>query len=165
MPRTDRARSPHTKKAPKLSRLQKPADMSLEVELRRQFGREQKFRLKNLGDHPALSDFQVSNPASGNAYRVTGRELASPKAERTTDESSSLAQPAADPWTGLLQAGMALAQQWTSASSASPTADGLVRRDERTGETYLRLPVPSPEVVQQALQVVGALLQSFQSKR
>ena len=50
--------------------------MSLEewqVELRRQFGREQNFRLRNLGDHPALSDFQVTNPATGNTYRVTVR--------------------------------------------------------------------------------------------
>ncbi len=64
---------------PKLSRLQKPAGMSLEewqTELRRQFGREQKFRLRNLGDHPALSDFQVTNPQSRNTYRVTIRGLA-----------------------------------------------------------------------------------------
>jgi SNF2 family DNA or RNA helicase len=78
MPRMDRARSTRPTKAPKLSRLQKPANMSLEdwqVELRRQFGREQKFRLKNLGDHPALSEFQVVNPESGNTYRVTIRGL------------------------------------------------------------------------------------------
>src|SRR5262245_29892405 len=78
MSRTDRARPTTIKKA-KLSRLQKPNGMSLEewqVELRRQFGREQQLRLKNLGDHPALSEFQVSNPASGNSYRVTVRGLA-----------------------------------------------------------------------------------------
>jgi hypothetical protein len=96
--------------------------------------------------------------------KEAGRELAPPKADRMADGPSALAQPAADPWTGLLQAGMALAQQMVDASKAGPTADGLVRRDERTGETYLRLPVPSPEAVHQALQVFGALLQSFRPK-
>ena len=63
----------------------------------------------------------------------------------------------------MLQAGMALVSQMANASSAAPTTDGLVRRDDRTGETYLRLPVPSPDVVQQALQMVGTLLQSLRS--
>jgi hypothetical protein len=93
------------------------------------------------------------------------RELAPAKADRKTDEAAALAVPAADPWTGLVQAGMALVQQLADASKTGPSAGGLVRRDERTGEPYLRLPVPPPEVVQQALQVVGALLESFQPKR
>jgi hypothetical protein len=37
----------------------------------------------------------------------------------------------------------------------------LVKRDEQTGETYLKLPVPAPEVLDQALRAVGALLQSL----
>ncbi|HEX3149054.1 MAG TPA: DEAD/DEAH box helicase [Gemmataceae bacterium] len=96
------------------------------------------------------------------------RELAPAKVdkgERKSDETSALARPAADPWSGLLQAGMALAQQFSESSKTGPTADGLVRRDERTGETYLRLPVPSPEMVQQALQMVSGLLQSLQKPR
>src|SRR6266540_2269783 len=59
-----------------LSRLHKPADMSLEAwqrELRRQFGREQPFTLKNAGAEPVFSDFHVSNPRSGSAYRVAIR--------------------------------------------------------------------------------------------
>jgi superfamily II DNA or RNA helicase len=63
-------------KRPKLSRLAKPEGMSLEdwqVELRRQFGREQKFRIVNVGDHAIFSDFEVTNPASGNTYRVRVR--------------------------------------------------------------------------------------------
>ena len=62
--------------APKLSRLHKPDDMTLEawqIALRRQFGREQKFKLKNLGDEPFFSDFQVTNPQSKNTYRVAIR--------------------------------------------------------------------------------------------
>jgi hypothetical protein len=34
-------------------------------------------------------------------------------------------------------------------------------RDERTGETYLKVPVPKPEVLDQALRAVGALLESL----
>src|ERR1051325_8354210 len=60
----------------RLSPLRKPEDMSLEewqILLRREFGREQKFRVKNLGDHPAFSDFLVNNPQSNSSYRVTIR--------------------------------------------------------------------------------------------
>ena len=49
----------------KLSRLRKPEDMSLEawqVALRREFGREQRFRLKNVGNEPIFSEFEVTNP-------------------------------------------------------------------------------------------------------
>ena len=66
------------RKPPKLSRLNKPEGMSLEdwqVELRRQFGREQKYRLKNVGDQPVFSEFEVVNPQSRNAYRVRIRGL------------------------------------------------------------------------------------------
>jgi superfamily II DNA or RNA helicase len=64
------------KKPAKLSRLHKPEGMSLEdwqVELRRQFGREQKFFLKNVGGRPVFSEFEVTNPQSNNTYRVTVR--------------------------------------------------------------------------------------------
>src|SRR6516165_1715503 len=61
------------KKPAKLSRLHKPEGMSLEdwqIELRRQFGREQKYRLENVGDHSFFSIFHVANPQSQNTYRV-----------------------------------------------------------------------------------------------
>jgi superfamily II DNA or RNA helicase len=60
----------------KLSRQHKPADMSLEqwqTELRRQFGREQKFQLQNTGGAPVFSEFQVLNPESRGTYRVVIR--------------------------------------------------------------------------------------------
>src|SRR5438132_9309606 len=64
------------RKAAKLSRLHKPEGMSLEdwqVELRRQFGRDQSFSLKNLGEHPFFSEFEVTNPQNNNRYRVSIR--------------------------------------------------------------------------------------------
>src|SRR5207245_5100507 len=74
---TEKRRKPEKgARRPKLSRLHKPEDMSLEtwqVELRRQFGREQDFQLKNLGEHPVFSEFEVCNPQSGSSYRVAIR--------------------------------------------------------------------------------------------
>ncbi len=61
------------RKPRKLSHLKKPPEMSLEDwqrELRRQFGREQNFRLKNVGDHPIFSEFEVTNPLTQRTYRV-----------------------------------------------------------------------------------------------
>ena len=62
--------------AGKLSRLHRPEEMSLEAwqtALRRQFGREQTFHLKNVGGHPIFSEFEVTNPQSRNTYRVVIR--------------------------------------------------------------------------------------------
>ena len=61
---------------PKLSRTHKPEHLTLEewqTALRRQFGREQKFKLQNVGDDPIFSEFLVTNPQSGSAYRVVVR--------------------------------------------------------------------------------------------
>jgi superfamily II DNA or RNA helicase len=71
-----RTRKGKSQKPPRLSRLHKPAGMSLndwQVELRRQFGREQDFRLKNLGEDPVFSEFEITNPQSQNIYRVLVR--------------------------------------------------------------------------------------------
>ena len=64
------------KEQPKVSRTRKPPEMSLDewqVHLRRQYGAEQKFRIVRLGEHPIFSDFDVTNPASGNTYKVRVR--------------------------------------------------------------------------------------------
>jgi superfamily II DNA or RNA helicase len=63
----------------KLSRLRKPDEMSLEawqVALRREFGREQSFRLKNVGGEPIFSEFEVTNPQTKRTYRVAIRGAA-----------------------------------------------------------------------------------------
>lgn len=60
----------------KISRTRKPDDMSIEewqIALRRQFGREQNFILKHDPSHPDCPDFSVTNPESGNTYRVAIR--------------------------------------------------------------------------------------------
>jgi len=63
----------------KLSRLRQPAGMSLgqwQVGLRKQFGRQQKFQLKNLGSELLFSDFRVTNPETKRSYRVAIRGAA-----------------------------------------------------------------------------------------
>jgi len=63
-------------KAKKISRLKKPADLSLEqwqVALRKQFGPEQNFNLKNIGEEPIFSEFLVTNPETERQYRVAIR--------------------------------------------------------------------------------------------
>lgn len=77
------ARKPAAKKSkasktvePRLSRLRRPPNLPAadwQTALRRQFGREQNFGLKNLGSEPVFSDFAVSNPASRSHYRVAIR--------------------------------------------------------------------------------------------
>ncbi len=62
----------------KLSHLRRPADLTPETwqrRLRRQFGREQKLKVANLGDEPIFSEYSVSNPKSGGTYRVAIRGM------------------------------------------------------------------------------------------
>jgi hypothetical protein len=47
------------------------------------------------------------------------------------------------------------------AAAAATPGLSFVTRDERTGETYLKLPVPKPEVLEQALKAFGALLENL----
>jgi superfamily II DNA or RNA helicase len=93
-----------------------------------------------------------------------------PSRQRRDGRRGSPAAPAplpaaADPWASLLQAGMALFQQATATgagpSDSAPKISTLVRRDERTGESYLHLPVPKPELLENALKAVGALLEGL----
>src|SRR5437899_7567638 len=61
-----------------LSRLHKPEEMSLEewqAGLRRQFGRTQRLAVKNIGEQPFFSEFEVTNPQSKQKYRVAIRGI------------------------------------------------------------------------------------------
>lgn len=76
-----RKKTPAGKKAkkpeePKVSRTIKPEYMALEEWqrlLRKQYGEQQPFLLKNNGPHPIFSDFTLTNPASGKSYRIAIR--------------------------------------------------------------------------------------------
>lgn len=67
------------KKVKKTPRTRKPDGMTLEqwqTALRREHGREQDFKLTNIGEDPIFSEFLVTNPESQKSYRVAirGRE-------------------------------------------------------------------------------------------
>lgn len=97
-------------------------------------------------------------PKLGQTFRNL-KGAASPGARSARSTAPASASPTADPWSGLLQAGLSMLQQLSSSTSS---AGKLVQRDERTGETYLRLPSPPPDVLQQALQGIQSLLQGLQ---
>ena len=71
-----KASSNKTKAEPRLSRQHPPADLPVaewQRKLRQQFGREQSFKIENLGASPVYSGFEVTNPTSGRGYRVAIR--------------------------------------------------------------------------------------------
>ena len=73
-----RRRSHRALEGPKLSHLRRPSGMAVDEwqrGLRRQFGRVQAFKWKNLGAEPIFSEFAVENPQSGSRYRVAIRGL------------------------------------------------------------------------------------------
>src|SRR5437867_3969837 len=54
----------------------KPVDMDFDkwqIELRKQFGKEQKFKISNTGNHSFYSDFELFNPTSKATYKVAIR--------------------------------------------------------------------------------------------
>jgi superfamily II DNA or RNA helicase len=118
---------------------------------------------------PGLPSGEQAEPETSERRRgVRPASVVESEAEEEAIQTPAT-QPAADPWSGLLQAGMALLQQLAGASggnSSMPSGHtaaprSFVQRDEQTGETYLKLPVPPPEVVNKALEAFGALLESF----
>jgi superfamily II DNA/RNA helicase len=65
----------------------------------------------------------------------------------------------ADPWSGLVQTGLAFLQNLsTVASQSNGQPNPLVSRDEKTGESYLKLPMPDPATLQQLMTALSALL-------
>ena len=104
-------------------------------------------------------------PKQPTRQRGPGRRAPAPHPEEASEPVPATAA-ASDPWTGLLQAGMSLLQQLAAPATngRANEAPSLVQRDEKSGETYLRLPVPSPEVLDQVLRGVGALLEGLRRK-
>ncbi len=64
------------KKDKKISYHRKPEKLSMDewqIALREQYGKDSKFSIKNLGEHPLYSDFLVANPKTGSEYKVALR--------------------------------------------------------------------------------------------
>jgi superfamily II DNA or RNA helicase len=72
----DRKRGAVKAKAKKTPRTRKPEQLSVDEwqrALRQEYGQEQNFQLKNLGNEPVYSEFAVTNPESSRTYRVAIR--------------------------------------------------------------------------------------------
>jgi hypothetical protein len=114
------------------------------------------------------------------AEEVTEPSPPEPEAEPAPPEVEAdeapppVASPvAADPLASLLEAGLEIARQFASAAGSAPDkADAkpaagppprfLERiRDEQTGQSYLKVRMPEPEVVDRVAQAVQALLESL----
>ncbi|MGH8208057.1 MAG: SNF2-related protein [Steroidobacteraceae bacterium] len=76
MRKTGARKAQEPSREPKLSHTRRPSSMDVaqwQAQLRRQFGRAQAFKLKNIGGSEVFSEFQVTNPQSGGSYRVAIR--------------------------------------------------------------------------------------------
>jgi hypothetical protein len=79
------------------------------------------------------------------------------------------------PLAGLLQQGLVLLEQLAVASQSASAngsrdktartdfASSFIGKDERTGQSFLKLPMPKPEVLDQALQVIGKLMEGWRT--
>jgi hypothetical protein len=75
-PRTVNTTTHAQRKTKTIPRTRKPDDMTLaewQIALRRQYGRDAQYTLKNLDQEPVFSDFEVTNPDSRSTYRVAIR--------------------------------------------------------------------------------------------
>ena len=64
-----------------------------------------------------------------------------------------------DPMTNLVQTGLAFLQNLAAvAKNGGGATNPLVTRDDKTGEQYLKLPMPSPDVMQQLMTALSALV-------
>jgi hypothetical protein len=77
-------------------------------------------------------------------------------------------QPSGDSWTSLLTAGLKLVESLTAASRTSGNGNGAAAADARwietdaeTGRTYLKLPVPDPQVLQQLGEALSRLVSNL----
>jgi SNF2 family DNA or RNA helicase len=101
----------------------------------------------------AIPSVQAHEPDSKSP---TSRERQRPEELATTG--------AADPWSGLVQTGLAFLQNLSAVARApeqkkgDAVANAMVARDEKTGEQYLKLPMPSPDALQQLMTALSALL-------
>lgn len=102
-------------------------------------------------------------PSAAPTEREEAAEARREFAERSEPEAGEPAPDSDDPWATLMRAGAAFLEQLARPAAngvhaASEAHTSLLRTDEKTGESYLRLPVPPPQVIDQALEVVGRFL-------
>lgn len=118
-----------------------------------------------------METVEKTTAAIGEAEIGERERVPGDKPERSAERGTELPAAAAalpDPWQALLQAGLTVLEQMAGASADTSHAsreqrDGLrvVERDRHTGQTYLKIPLPAPEVLDRALHTIGTLLDRF----
>jgi hypothetical protein len=118
-----------------------------------------------------LKKFMESVEAVTAASPRTASETVSPTAvtqvAATADQDSE--QTAATVWAPLLSAGLKLVQALTAApggngngsGGAQSAASSLIETDNRTGHTYLKLPMPEPRIVRELGEALSRLVSSL----
>jgi hypothetical protein len=88
--------------------------------------------------------------------------------DRELAVASASLRPAADPLSNLLRTGLQLLNQFASVAGTGQAAAGAMPsrlferiRDERSGQSYLKIRMPQPEVVDRVAQALQALLESL----
>lgn len=124
------------------------------------------------GSMPApVAEEAAESRQTGVDSQPSEQESAEPAAAPIHDQKGATEQPQpADGSTSfatLLQQGIRLFEQLAGGSS-SPAHNGAtsgrqprIVRDEQTGNAYMQLPIPEPEVLNGALQAIGKLLESL----
>ena len=124
------------------------------------------------GGAPAVS---LGGSRLGRLIETVERVTGAPPVTRQADPAAAApaaatAVPNGDPWAGLVQAGLALLDQFASAlAPAAPRRPGTTAEarlgagleavhDDKTGERYLKLRMPAPDAIADALRAVRALL-------
>ena len=135
------------------------------------------------GDEPPAGELPATGAHLMQLPQVAGAQL-QPAANTAAASGAAAPANAADPLAGLLQAGLSLLDQWMKQSAGSgasvgngsrsdgsrlvqpghsPTAQ-LVQHDAETGEPYLKIPVPSKQVIDQALSALAQLVSRYGRK-
>ena len=96
---------------------------------------------------------------------IAGPVIADQGAAVDGDEPGSSAAKPADPRAALVQTGVTLSNSSPprlGRPRRSPThGSRIVQRDRRTGQDYLRIPMPSAEVLERAMKALGEMLGRF----
>ena len=86
-------------------------------------------------------------------------------AAKVADDAPAVAVVPANPWAPLLSAGLKLVAALTAGPAGNAKVDSWVQTDAQTGRTYLKLPMPEPQVVQQLGDALTRLLAAMSAGR
>jgi superfamily II DNA or RNA helicase len=126
---------------------------------------------EDVGEEASGAPAEIAGPAPGTPLppQEDKPEAEAPASESaTTPVSTETPAAPANPWAPLLDVGLQLMQTLAAAHSPAKPADSStsgqaappswLETDARTGQTYLKLPVPEPAVVQKLADALSGLL-------